>query len=228
MDGAGTLTLSAGAVDEAPDGPDGLDILDDGRLLVTDPLRRRIAVYNAKGTFRQEWKIGFAADSVTVIPGGLVLVRDATTGQFHVFDRDGRPRSMEAATLPAPAEARVLTGNRGTVARPATEHTAGGALEIQFDQPGLRLLSLESLATDRDGNTYVALETTAGGEVMEGISLNNYVRKYGTDGKLVCEVADIPLDYYVRPVDELRVRKGIVYQLMTTRSDVQINEWDTN
>ena len=218
-----TLLLSPGAQDEPPEGPNGFDVLDDGSFLITDPLRRRIAVFGSQGSFRQEWRIGFAADSVTLIPSGLVLVREASTGQLHGFDRQGQPRPAEGAALPEPAAARLLTAKSGSVTRPG-----GATIEVQFERTGLRLLSLESLATDAGGNTYVALEATAGGETTEGINVNKYVRKYSADGKLVAEIADIPLDYYVRPVDELRVRKGIVYQLMTASSEVRINVWDTN
>jgi len=222
----GTLTLSAEAPDEPPEGPNGFDVVDDGSFLVTDPLRRRIAVFDSQGKFRQEWKIGFAADSVTVIPSSLILVREASTGQLHAFDGKGQSRPAEGAALPEPETARLLSATRGSVTRSAGG--TSGVLEVQLDKPGLRLLSLQSLATDREGNTYVALETTAGGETTEGINLNKYVRKYSKDGKLVCEITDIPLDYYVRPVDELRVHQGIVYQLMTTNSEVRINVWDTH
>jgi len=224
----GTLMISTGAPDELPEGPNGFDVLDDGSLLVTDPLRQRIAVFDSQGKYRRDWKLGFAADSVTVIPSGLVVVRDASTGELHAFDREGQSRPAQGAALPEPEAARLVSPRSGTVTRSANGGSHGGVLEVQFDRPGLRLLSLQSLGTDREGNTYVALETTTGGDTTEGINLNKYVRRYGADGKLVDETADIPLDYYVHPVDELRVHKGIVYQLMTTSTEVRINVWDTN
>jgi hypothetical protein len=218
-----------GAADEPPEGPVGFDVLEDGSLLVTDPLRSQISFFEADGKFRKAWKIGFPADSLTAMRNGMVLVREATTGRLLAFDQDGHARPAEAATLPERAEARVLTGqNRATVIRSAIDNTHGGPLEIQFDKPGLTLLSAESLATDQKGDTYVALETTASGGAAEGISLNKYVRRYASDGKLLCEIADIPLDYYVPPVDELRVHRGVVYQLQTTKSEVRVNVWDTN
>jgi hypothetical protein len=224
-----TLMIWPGAADEAPDGPGGFDVLDDGSLLITDPLRSHVSSFDSHGRFRKAWKIGFAADSLTVIANGLVLVREASTGRMHAFDREGQTRAAEGGTLPERAEARVLVGqNRGTVMRSAIDNARGGPLAVQLDKPGLTLLSLESLATDQKGDTYVALETTAGGEAADSISLNKYVRRYSRDGKLLCEIADIPLDYYVTPVDELRVHKGVVYQLQTTSSEVRINVWDTN
>ena len=224
-----TLMISPGATDEPPEGPDGFDVLEDGTLLITDPLRRRVSSFDSDGRFRKTWKIGFRADSLTAIANGLVLVREASTGRLHAFDREGQARPAEAVTLPERMEAQVLTGqNRGTVMRPTIDNAHGGPLVIQFDKPGVTLLSLESLATDQKGDTFVALETTASGEAPEAIRLNKYVRRYSSDGKLLCEIADIPLDYYVSPVDELRVHKGVVYQLQTTSSEVRVNVWDTN
>jgi len=220
---AGTLLFTPGAEDELPEGPDGFDVLEDGNILITDPLRDSISMFDAQGKFKGAWKIGFAADSITALASGLILVREANTGQLHAFDREGKPRPAEGAVLPQPAEARILGEQSGTVAR-----QGGGTIEVQFDQPGLRLLSLESLGTDAQGNTYVAMETTAGGSGSEDVNLNKYIRKYSADGKLVSEVVKVPLDYYIVPVDELRVRKGVVYQLTSDKLEVRINVWDMN
>jgi hypothetical protein len=221
-----TLMIAPGAADERPEGPDGFDVLDDGSFLVTDPIRNRIAVFDSQGKFRQAWKIGFAADSVTALANGLTLVREARTGQSHVFSREGRALPSEPPVLPEPPVARILDDNRGIVNRPAIGNSQGGSLAIQFDRPGSALVSLEVLATDSGGNTYVALESTTGSREADEINVNKYVRKYAADGKLVDEIADIALDYYVTPVDELRVHRGIVYQLLTTNTEVRINVWD--
>jgi hypothetical protein len=223
------LMISPGAEDELPEGPDGFDALDNGSLLITDPLQRRIVSFGSDGKFLKTWNIGFAADSLTVMANSMVLIREASTGRLHAFDREGQARNTEEATLPPGAEAQVQSGkNRGEIMRLASDGTHGSPLEIQFDKPGLVLVSLESLATDKKGDTYVALETTASGGSPDAINLNKYVRRYSSDGKLLCEIADIPLDYYVAPVDELRVRNGLIYQLQTTKSEVRVNVWDTN
>jgi len=220
------LSVTPGAPDELPEGPDGFDVLNDGSFLITDPLRDRLAVYDSRGSFIREWKLGFAADSVTVTPGGLVLIREATTGETRAFDREGQPVSMEPpAVAPQPAQARLLTANSGEIFLPAVKGGHGGPLEVRLDRLGFRLLSLEALSTDAEGNTYVALEATAGGETVD---VNKYVRRYNAQGALIGEIADMKVDYYIRPVDELRVRRGVVYQLMTTPSAILINEWDTN
>ena len=216
------IGCSAGGTDELPNGPEGFDVLDEAGYLIADPLRRRIVVYDAQGAYRQEWKIGFGADSVTAMPAGLVQVREASTGEIFVFDREGKPRQGGSAAPPAAVVARVLTPKTGTVARPTGQP---GPLEVKFDKPGLMLLSLEGLGTDSQGNTFVALEATGGGD---DVNVNKYVRKYGPQGNLISEIADIPLDYFVHPVNELRVHNGRVYQLMTTNTEVRINIWNTN
>ncbi len=223
-----TLTIAPGAADERPEGPDSFDVLDDGSLVVTDPIRNRIAVFDAQGKYRQSWKIGFAADSVTTVANGLTLVREARTGQLHAFGKDGRVSSAEHVSLPEAGVARLLSGNSGVVTPYSARNSQAGSIAVRFDRPGSALISLEVLTTDTDANSYVALESTVGNTEADEINVNKYVRKYGVDGKLVSEVSDIPLDYYVTPVDELRVRRGIIYQLQTTDKEVRINVWDMN
>lgn len=221
------LLISPGEADELPEGPDGFDVLDDGRLLITDPLRNRLAVFDSQANFRQAWKIGFAADQVIVLPNSLVSVRDARTGEAHVFDQTGRPRPDDHVALPKPAEAKLLTGNSGLIMRPGAGNATGTPLTIQYEQPGSRLISLEMLASESTGETYVALETT-GNKASDEVSVNKYVRKYSSDGKLAAEIKDIPLDYYVPPVDEFKVHRGQVYQLFTGQAEVRVNIWNMN
>jgi hypothetical protein len=219
------LMVSPGAAEEPPEGPTAFDVLADGSLLISDPLRLRISVFDAQGKFKQVWKIGFAADRITVLPNDLVLVGEASTGLLHVFDREGHPRPTEKANPPELAESRVVSGKKATIQRPSNENTKGKLLEVLFDKPGFQLLSVESLATDHDGNIYVTLESTTTNEPSEGISVSKYVRKYAADGKLVYEITNIPMDFFVAPADDLRVRNKVVYQLVTGRSEVRINEW---
>lgn len=219
---ASTLSVSAGGADELPEGPAAFDVFDDGSLLIADPLQKRLAIFDAQGKFLAELKIGFAADSLAITPNGLIQARQASTGDVLLFDRAGRSRPASEAALPPTGEARLLNDKSATITRPSG---AKGSLEVRFDKPGLRLLSIENLATDSQGNIYVALEATAGGEQVD---VSKYVRKYSLSGKVISEVSDIPLDYFVSPVNELRVRKGVLYQMMSTPTELQINEWDVN
>lgn len=221
------MVIWPGATDELAEGPKGFDVFADGSLVVTDTLSRRLVLYDSQGKFKQAWEIGFPPDSVTITQNGLMLVREANTGQNHVFDREGKTRSGEAR-LPVQPQARILSRNSGTVPTAFTNGPAGGLISVRFEEPGSALLSLESLATDPDRGTFVAIETTAPQGGSDEINVRKTVRRYSPQGTLLSETSAIPLDYYVLPVDELRVRNGIIYQLMTTRSEVRINEWNTN
>lgn len=219
------MAVWPGAMDEPPEGPSGFDVFEDGNLVVTDPLSRRLALYDPQGTFRRSWHLEFASDSVTVTHDGLMLVREANTGQTHLFDQEGKPRSAGAHELPVLPPARILSGKSGTI---STSVPMGASIAVRFEEPGSALLSLESLAIDPNRGIFVAMETTAPEGGADAISLRKTVRRYSLAGALLAETSAIPLDYYVLPIDELRVRKGVVYQLMTTRSEVRINEWNIN
>lgn len=224
---AAILWVTPGAKDELPDGPAGFDVFEDGSFVISDPLRRRLAVFDSLGKFRQEWKPGFVADSVTIL-GDEVLVQEASTGTVHVLDKAGRLQPEAHAVPPRRAEASVLTPKNGAVARIDPDGQYRGAVEVRFDRPAASLLSLEALATDASGNSFIALESTVEGEASQDVNVNKVVRRYDSAGTLVGETSALPLDYFVTPVDELRVRKGNVYQLQTTRSEVRINVWNTN
>src|SRR5262249_48596005 len=114
----------------------------------------------------------------------------------------------------------------GVVSWAGTPGRPGGALEIHFEKPGLRLVSIQGLAVDSSGDVFVALEATNGGG--GAVDFNKTGWRDFAGGTLVAETTDLPLDYYVRPTDEIRVHKGQVFQLMTTSSEVRINIWDTN
>jgi hypothetical protein len=221
---AARLAVSPGSQDELPEGPDGFDVTANGNFLITDPLRKRIAVFDGNGAYRSEWQIGFGADSVTILSGNLVQVREARTGQLHLFDMQGKP-AAGSTSQDERAEARLTGPGSGVVNWRGAGGRPGSQLEVKFEKPGLKLLSLQGIALESSGDTYVALESTAGGDAVD---LNKIVRRYSPGGKAVNETTDLPLDYFVRPIDEIRVRNGLVYQLMTTKPEVRINVWNMN
>ena len=230
-EGAGTTTLalapavSKGAEDELPEGPDGFNVLDDGTIVLTDPLEERLMFFSSEGKFLKAWEIGFSADSVDVVKDDILSVRDAQTGEVHGFDREGKPRAAPTTLLPASAKLTSPTSGLVTVPRQSAEeeHSFG----ISIDRPGLRLVSLQVVGRDQDGSFYIAVETTKAASGDE-IDLKKSVRRYSASGTLVSETDDLPLSYYIPPIDELRVRKGTVYQLMTVPSEVRINLWKMN
>jgi hypothetical protein len=86
------------------------------------------------------------------------------------------------------------------------------------------MVSLEKLGTDSRGRIYAALETASRDDE---VAVEKLVRKYGKDGTLLAEISDVPLDYFVAPLREFRLRGTSLYQLLPKRGDVQINVWDT-
>src|SRR5262249_43322768 len=79
-----TLLVSAGGQDELPAGPSAFDVFDDGSFLIADPLRQRLAVFDAKGKFLRELKVGFAVDSLTITANGSIQIRQANTGDTYL------------------------------------------------------------------------------------------------------------------------------------------------
>ena len=220
------LAVSRGGVDETPEGPDSFDVNDNGSFLITNPLLGRLSQFSSEGRFQRSWPLGFAADSVNILPDKTVEVEEARTSTVYVLDQKGKLHPSMPRT--SNASARITSPSTGVIACGATSSDSCSQINVKVDRPGFTLLSLQLLGTGEDGSLYVALESTPGAKGEEGINVSKSVRRYSSDGKLLSQTDDIPLDYYVTPVDELRVHKGFVYQLMTTPSEVQLNVWNMN
>jgi hypothetical protein len=218
------LLVTPGAEDELPEGPNGFEVLGDGRLLISDPLANRLAVFDIQGKFRGSWNLDFSPDSLTLIGNNTVAVRDAATGQLHGFSQNGQPQSLPNDTAQNVGEVQLKSRNTAVVTPPATSGKHARSFEFTFDRPGMSLLSVEALGVDSNGDTYVAVESTKGGDE---VTVQKDVRKYSASGKLLGQILDIRLDYYITPVNELRVRNGTVYQLDTTKFEVRVNIWTT-
>jgi hypothetical protein len=145
---------------------------------------------------------------------------------MHSFDSAGKPHSPEDLTSPGSAKLTSATSGVATPG-PGSGNEQARTLEVSLNSPGLTLVSLQVIGRDQDGSTYIALETTKG-SVGDEIDLKKSVRKYAPNGTLLGETDDLPLSYYVPPVDELREQKGTVYQLMTGPAEVRINAWKMN
>jgi hypothetical protein len=219
-----TLLASPGAEDELPEGPNGFEVLEDGRLLISDPLAFRVVVFDTQGKYRESWKLSFPPDSLTLVGKQVVAIRDASTGQLHGFGLDGRPQSLPQNPTPPLGEVMRKSGNLAYVTLASSSGTTTQALQISFDRPGMSLVSVEILAVEKDGNAYLALESTSGGDE---VSIEKDVRKYSNSGKFLGQIVHIPLDYYIPPINELRVRDGVIYQLYTTKAEVRVNIWNT-
>jgi hypothetical protein len=214
--------VSKGGEDEPPQGPNGFDVCADGSFLITDPLMQRLSQFSSEGRFMRSFPLGFVPGSVTFRPDGTAQVKDAQSSDVFLLDKDGGVHRSEPAGTRETAK--IASPHDGMV----WLESSGSPIKVHLENPALTLLSLQLAAVGDDGSAYVALESTSGQNGDGGIDVNKSVRRYSRDGKLISQTENIPLDYYITPVDELRVHKGVVYQLMTTPSELRINVWDLN
>ena len=228
---AGLLTTTGGGEDELPQGPESFEVLPDGGFVIADPLQRRVVFYDSLGNYVTVWPIGLAVNSITLREGGEFAVRQANSGDYFFVDQRGQvlpqsaqPRRRGGNT--APAEARLLERNRGRIGEPRARGATGGGIKIAFDSDTTQMVSLQNLGTDAQGNVYAVLEITQGNSAA--IDVRKIVRKYSAAGRLIAEILDLPLEAEIAPVDELRLHRGCVYQLVPARTEVRINVWDTN
>jgi len=118
--------------------------------------------------------------------------------------------------------------NRGVLSFSTPAGTLARKVSVVYDQPRSTLVSIQPIAVDPNLGTFVALETTDAESTSDSIDVHELVRRYSPSGEFISETAWLPLDYYVPPLDELRVHNGVLYQLETTRTEVYINQWDLN
>lgn len=214
------LAVIAGGPDELPQGPTGFELTADGRYLVSDPVRRRVAIFDAAGVYRGEWAVGFPVESIAQSGNGIFRLRPSDSSTDRFYDAQGQERGVETAIPETqPLVARLSSPSLGVVEGRAS----GGPLQIAFESGALRLISVDALGSAPNGGVYVALELTPGGDTIE---VQKQVRKYGSDGRVQAEVTDIPLKYDFPPVDELKVRRGVLYQLEPAKSEIRMNRWN--
>jgi len=231
---AGVLTLSEGGDDELAEGPTSFDLMQDGGFVVGDPLQKRLAFYDAAGKFRSEAQIAFAAERVRVLPNNALSVVQFQTGDRYILEPNAsgqysvpRPATTGDPDLDA-ADAGVVSlssGSQATVSSLPSAANEVPVLNIRYLALGENMVSVRRLGQDVRGRTYVAIEAAFPGQRVD---VRKIVRLYSGNGENLAEITDIPLDYLVHPVDEFRIRDGVVLQLMPKASEVRINIWDTN
>jgi len=217
------LALSAGAEDELPQGPASFDISSDGGVVVTDPLKQRIAFFDAQGRFVKDIEMGFTPREVWLTDNGSPRVQ-APGGMWLEPVAGGEARETGfQPDVPKPDSARRTGADRGFISGDgsgaAAEKTGFPVLVPQG------IASLEKLGRDARGRVYVAIETPVAGEE---IAVRKLIREYAADGTLLAEIGDVPVNYFVEPVREFRIKSdGKVYQLVPRAGMVAINMWDT-
>ncbi len=227
LENHGVLTISAGGEDELPQGPQSFDVLDDGGFVITDPLQRRIVFYNSLGQYLEAWQFGFPANRITIREDGFLEVIKATSSDTFLIDDTGQiypanVRTRGQLSIAKRGETKLLALNYGIISRPRTRGQEPGTLEINFQSDSTKMIALQDLGMDRDGNSYVAIETTYGKDTIDIIK---YIRKYSAEGKILFQINDIFLDYYIHPEDEFRLKNGWIYQMQPMQSELLINIW---
>ena len=221
------LTFTVGREDELPQGPQSFDVLDDGSFVITDPLQRRVVFYDSLGQFLEAWQIGFPVNRVKVIDNAFLEVIKATSGDTILLDDTGQIYSTNSRTrgqlsTPNRGETKLLGLNRGVFSRPRTRGQEPATLEINFESDSTKMIAMQDLGTDGDGNSYVAMETTHGTDTIDIIK---YIRKYSPQGEILGQINDISLDYYIHPDDEFRIKNGQIYQMQPKQTELLIHVW---
>jgi hypothetical protein len=215
----GTLAATSGGPDELPEGPNAFAVLANSGLAVSDPVRRRIAIFDNQGAFQREIPTVVAVDRLIADPSGSLLAHGATADDWRRFDPQGRAAPEPTSAPAEPPPARLAAPNQ------AFATAAGHDIPIKYEEGGSRLASVENLGSDPKGNIYVALEI---GDAQESVQVRKIVRKYSPQGAQIAEIRDIPLDGEIRANDDLRLHGESVYQMVARKDRVRINMWDTS
>ncbi|HLK67778.1 MAG TPA: hypothetical protein VKU19_30310 [Bryobacteraceae bacterium] len=231
---AAALTISEAGEDEPAEGPATFDVWPDGGFVIADPLRQRLVFFDPAGQFRGELQISFAAERVRVLPNNALSVVRTNTGERYIFESDsagryGVPRlaSERDPDLDAidAGVVTLLSGTQATVTGQPNPNTESPLVNVRFNAAGESMVSVRRLGADAHQRTYVAIEAASPGSRVD---VRKVVRQYAPGGEQFVELLDIPLDYLVHPVDEFRIRDGVLYQLVPKSSEVRVNIWDTN
>jgi hypothetical protein len=223
----GALTIRPEVEEQEAEGPQSFVVLGDGRFVIADPLRDRLAVYSAAGVFERAIDLGAPPSEVSLL-GERLRVVIATDATVRLIDLEGRPAPAPAGVAATPRETDiVLDSERSGLVRwkggPAPASGASG-VKVQLDNPQVRLASLRVIAGEPDGVMYVSAESAE----RSGRSLSTVgtiVRRYSADGALQVEVRNIPLEYYVTPKTPFRVARNTLYQLYPQLDAVLIHVW---
>lgn len=152
----GSLTVAPGGEDGLPQGAERFRCVRRRLSIDHRSVGGALRAFDLNGKFLRSWQVGIAADRVKQIGNDLFLICQASTGEMHAFDSDGRERLGQKISLPRNTEVQLKGPNRMTVHRPAAGDFRGGRLAIQFEKPQSQLICLEGLDTEASGNSYVA------------------------------------------------------------------------
>lgn len=199
------LLMTTDGEEQQPLGPAAFDILANGEFAIADPLRRRIAFFDANGQYLREWVVGFAVDSLSEAVPGRLHVRRAVSGTLHASDGN----SVSAPLPLEPLADFSATGepNRRTILlrRP------GATIRIE-SASGVELIGAKVVGSD-SGSIYVQVESIDAGTLE--LASRRVVQKYGKGGAMTEEFGDFDAEQYIPVQDDIRAKDSRICQLVT-------------
>jgi hypothetical protein len=221
------LLVRSASEDEQAVGPNSFDIGDDGTILVSDPVRERIAVFktsadNKVAVYKSEFNLSFAGILKEL---GPLTARVQSLELDHGKNISNAKLGVKESDPELAAEPAVLSGNNQAVVSRTFQDKSTSPLKLGFIGAGEDLVSIAGLGTDQYGYTFCLLEI---GRPGNQIDVRRVIRKYAKDGRLAAEIANIPEQQDISPVKEFTVRSGVVYQMVVGKSGTILNHWDLN
>lgn len=209
-------SMTKAAEDHLPRGPAAFEIGSKGELILADPLRNRLVIFDSKGSFQREIAVGFAVDRIRETASGEYTVRRATTGATYLL-RKGKP----PAPLSAP-KSTVSVATR-TASGLTIEHAGKPPIRIE-PKPGERLLSAVVLDVDELGSTHVLVESAPASK-SSIVGARRSVQRFNREGSVVSALDDISGEQFIPSDHDVIVRRGRVYQLLTRSGEIVLKSW---
>jgi len=224
----GRIGFMPGAEDELPEGPQSFTVLNNGTIVIADPLKLRLAFFDPSGAFLRDIRTGFAMKRLYSTTYGVLVVENAITGEWTRISEKGtmdpHPLSARAGEPSSDVKVGFIKPNLGEIRLPAAGTRSATAIPIYYASDDATMIALRCLGREERGKIYVLLETTRGSAEIE---IRQIIRKYTAKGRLICQIEDIPVGNFISPFDEFCIVEGTVYHLLINQDEIVISEWDT-
>ncbi len=221
-----SLAVLPGSIDEEAVGPNSFEIGDDGKVLISDPINGRLVVYQ----FPQSGDRGiYKSEARVALPSYIHDLSYSTTtldviGSSRQLSVPNSSLGIQDSALELEAEgASLISDYEATIQRSASADSK--PLLVAIPQSEERLVSIQNLGTDHDGNTYCVLELA---KASPKFTLRRVVRKYSKNGHVAAEITNVPSQGDISPKKEFSVRNGILYQMVVSATATTLNIWDLN
>jgi hypothetical protein len=152
-------------------------------------------------------------------------------GQSECIVEEAPPESIGLRSAEEGGEATLdrSARNVGTIDWTLGARADRTPLEVTYESDSTRMVSLQGVGPVSgaarglgDELMVVAIEAATPAETIQ---LRKDVRVYDESNRLVAAVSDVPIDYFIPPVNEFRVLGTRLYQLYVKRDGVRIKIW---